>query len=664
MTREDILDRYPKATENQIAATLAKYNEPPKDLETSFADMAKGVARSAGQGLTFGFGDELTALARSLFGAESYDELVEEERQALDDFREEHPGWAYGTEIAAGMVLPGGALKGGLTAARAAKVGAGTGGAYGAGAGEGNIVQRAPGAAVGAVLGGGLGAGGQKLSEVGSKYLRRRLGKRPGRQYRDAREQDLAVGRLQRDFKEQLETDDPARLAQMQAQGIPPSEAYRGDVTGRMAIADLPAMEGAGLGLSQKYGSVREIAKQKLTQRADSEYEELVGELRTSLRATERADDLVEKVQKITKKKEAPHYKKAGTIEIEASPWMEDVLFDPLIKGIYNKRRANVQTFVRNNRTGFGKDDLMPAWDDLIEVAKDGTKTLKIDAISTKHLHQLKQGLDKQANWAKSNTNAKEDAYRTLIRRINDELGKVNPSYKIANRINHLGHQVEKAADRGRKILTSNTSDTAVRKEINALSGAIEKKAFRSGILQGITNKVGDGSVGQYLSVPGRQNIKDALKATFPDEDAYNAFMVNARREGDFRNLETRAGLGGSQTVRAGEEAKKWESGGLAEAAQEAAVGAVAVSAPWAAAGFAKRYARTLAGVKDERVAREAANLIFTETPEEAQKAFDILLKTSRRLSGNDRKKLQEARNLLAGAATPVAGMIGGSFSQ
>ena len=127
MTREQILKRYPDATETQIAATLAKYNtpEPEESPEMSTLGKVKGVARSAGQGLTFGFGDELTALARSLFGAESYDDLVQEERDALNSFRDQHPEMAYGAEILAGFAVPGVGLFKGLTTA--AKVAATTG---------------------------------------------------------------------------------------------------------------------------------------------------------------------------------------------------------------------------------------------------------------------------------------------------------------------------------------------------------------------------------------------------------------------------------------------------------------------------------------------------------------------------------------------------------
>ena len=656
MTREDILKKHPNATEAQIESTLAHYNDQPVDMETTFADMAKGVARSAGQGLTFGTADELTALARSLFGAGSYDDLIQEERDALDDFREDHPFWAYGTEIASGMLLPGGALKSGLTAARAAKVGAATGAAYGAGTAEGGIQDRALGAGIGATLGAPLGAGGQKLTEMGSRYLRRRLGKRPGREYRQSRDKDVAVGTLQREFRDELETTDPARLAELEAQGIPPSEAFRDQVSGRMTIADLPAMESARSGVSQGFGGARRIAAERLEARAVSEYDDLMGEMETVLRGTERADDMVVRTQKITGRRERPHYEVAGRQELTVDDWMEDVLFDPLVKGVYNARRANVNTFVRNKRPGFTEDDLMPAWDDLVEVAKDGTKSIKFGSIATQHLHQLKQGLDKKAKWASSKVSPNEEAYRTLVTRINNEVGELNPSYKIANRINHLGHQVETAVKKGAAALR-NTSDTAVRKEFDALSSALEKKAFRSGMLQELNNRVGDASIGTFLSRSSSKRIRNALKAVFPDEDSYNTFINRAKQERGFRAVEADVGVGGSRTARTAKDVQKWESGGLGKDVTEAVISGTAVSAPWAAMGFVKKYSRLLSGIKDQRIAREAADILFTETPEQAQKAFDTLLNTGKRLSSGDLKLLRMMKGALSGVAAPVAGL-------
>lgn len=122
----------------------------------------KNILRSAlGQGLAFGFGDEVEAFARSLSGDEKYEDVVQEIRSELKTFKEQAPALAYGSEIV------GGALTGGLgvgktvlgTAARSA----GVGGLYGAGMAEGDISERAKGAAITAPISGIAGGAMQRL---------------------------------------------------------------------------------------------------------------------------------------------------------------------------------------------------------------------------------------------------------------------------------------------------------------------------------------------------------------------------------------------------------------------------------------------------------------------------------------------------------------------
>lgn len=128
------------------------------------------VARAAGQGLTFGFGDELVAFAKSL-GDKTYEEALAEERESLERFREESPLVAYPAEIAASIptsLLGIGLLGRGAQAAgrfipsalKSAPVGAvATGAAEGAlyGAGAAEEGERLAGAGVGGALGGALG---------------------------------------------------------------------------------------------------------------------------------------------------------------------------------------------------------------------------------------------------------------------------------------------------------------------------------------------------------------------------------------------------------------------------------------------------------------------------------------------------------------------------
>ena len=146
------------------------------------------VARAAGQGLTFGFGDEIVAFAKSL-GDKTYEEALSEERQALERFREESPQYAYPIEIAASIptsLLGVGLLGRGAQAAGrfipsalksapvgAAATGAAEGALYGAGAAEEGerLAGAGGGGALGGVLGGAVGAAFPKVSEQAKKLI-------------------------------------------------------------------------------------------------------------------------------------------------------------------------------------------------------------------------------------------------------------------------------------------------------------------------------------------------------------------------------------------------------------------------------------------------------------------------------------------------------------
>jgi len=142
--------------------------------EDNNSNYAGNLARSIGQGITFGFGDELEARYRALTGDRSYDEEVADIRRSIDQFRETNPVAAYGSEIAGsiptGFGLAGLALRGGLKGA--AKIGALEGSIYGAGEGEG-----VTGTATSTALGAGLGAAGGKIAEKAFEGIAPLVGK-------------------------------------------------------------------------------------------------------------------------------------------------------------------------------------------------------------------------------------------------------------------------------------------------------------------------------------------------------------------------------------------------------------------------------------------------------------------------------------------------------
>lgn len=164
---------------------------------TDFGDIARGLW----QGASFGFGDEISAMAKAGIGAATtgadysrlYEENLEYERKALADFHKNNPVAAIATEIVGSMVT-GGVVGGklGVTRALAAKaaaakaagsgavvanaVGTGVGlgaiggGVYGAGTAEEG--ERLAGAAQGAAFGAGGGAiGGALGGTLGPKMM-------------------------------------------------------------------------------------------------------------------------------------------------------------------------------------------------------------------------------------------------------------------------------------------------------------------------------------------------------------------------------------------------------------------------------------------------------------------------------------------------------------
>ena len=81
----------------QLLAEFRKDN----NIKPSKTSKTKNTLRTLlGQGIAFGFGDEIEAKARQLAGdGRSYDEIVSEIRGDIDRFRETNPTLAYGSEI-------------------------------------------------------------------------------------------------------------------------------------------------------------------------------------------------------------------------------------------------------------------------------------------------------------------------------------------------------------------------------------------------------------------------------------------------------------------------------------------------------------------------------------------------------------------------------------
>jgi hypothetical protein len=149
--------------------------------------IGEGMARAGLKGLTFGFGDEivgagaaaLDSVVRGDDFSQAYQMRRDQERNKQQQFQQDHPVLAVGTEIAGAIptsILPwmnlAKTFKGASVAPtllKSAGIGAAQGGVYGFGEGEGGMSEQALSAARGA----GLGMTGAGLGHIASKGIQK-----------------------------------------------------------------------------------------------------------------------------------------------------------------------------------------------------------------------------------------------------------------------------------------------------------------------------------------------------------------------------------------------------------------------------------------------------------------------------------------------------------
>lgn len=143
---------------------------------------AKAMVRNFLQGATFATADEMEAGLRSLFGDQSYAQNLDLIRNEMRTYAEENPKSALAQELAGALVSPAGILKTPQILAKATPmvrgaVRGGTGGAlYGAGAAEGDVLDRLQQGLVGGGVGVIIGAPLEKaVGLLGNAKLNRQI---------------------------------------------------------------------------------------------------------------------------------------------------------------------------------------------------------------------------------------------------------------------------------------------------------------------------------------------------------------------------------------------------------------------------------------------------------------------------------------------------------
>jgi len=259
----------------QVAAAAAAAEKAKAEEHDRLASQAtvNPYAGAALQGLTFGLGDEATALARSTLGSTPYDQALAEERASNEKFSKENPWSNVGMQVAG--ALPHIALSRGRTApqvygppvakiapsvgrlvAKAAGIGGAEGAAQGYGEGEGGVVPRVVNAAQSALMGTVMGGATDVVSQgvtAGGKYLWNKFA--PAFSDNQARRvaQLKVAQNLEREggtgLAQQNLADYAGQVADNATAGLPNARLTMGEITGgapRNAMDDAVNMPSAG----------------------------------------------------------------------------------------------------------------------------------------------------------------------------------------------------------------------------------------------------------------------------------------------------------------------------------------------------------------------------------------------------------------------------------
>lgn len=478
-----------------------------------------GLARAAGQGL-FNLGDEITAAFRSIGSDATYADLLQEERQRLADFKESNPKTALTAEIISSLLIPGGTamklLKGGKYL-RGAIVGGGEGALFGAGAAEGDLVDRAKSAIVPGMVGAvvtpsvmkGMDAIGRKIAPPITERAKRII-----RQQADDAEIKL------QDYYPDATIHSAVRPTT--SRQMPLDD---GDVVG-----DIPAFQGLGVA-STKYGDQRYKTQTILEERAAAERADVNQTLRDSFKtynidAPEKISALQNRLDQTSNLRYTTAYDAVPTVRLstDLKGFFDPDDLTPFVIKSYEQAKATVDELIKGKIPGWTEADRLPA---KIE------DFIANDSITMRSAHQLAKNMGDMAYPKNLGAEIGEKvyAYRGVRKNYIDILKELNPEFAKAARADELFHIQREAVDAGERFITDSVSD--IKKIMASYDPAIREMgqtAYRSGILSKI-NKMRKGdkqSLAKFIQ--GRSDIRVRLEATFPDQKSYNQFITKIDR--------------------------------------------------------------------------------------------------------------------------------------
>jgi hypothetical protein len=503
---------------------------------------SRQISREVLQGLSFGFGDEMTAginagidmLTKGGSYGENYSRNVEAERAALARNRQEFPVQSVASNIAGGLPL---ALVPGLNAAKAtttgrailngAKAGAATGALAGFGAGEGGVTERLPGAAAGGAVGGLFGGA---IPAVGAAVRGTR--------------NLLAPAQVKADRKI-LNT-----LAQDQL--TPEDLGPRLDAFGQKpaTIADAAGDNTRGLTDAAFLGpsAARPAAREVLEKRAAEQSGRILQDLAETSGTSADRFKTVAQLRQIREEAAAPLYAEAyeaGRAQV-ASPELQAILGTPAARAAYgraraiaaNERRVLPELYVNTpvkEATGL----LDASGRALTKTTEKATKVQNVVDLET--LDKVKQAIDARITDAKSPlssiSTAERRALNTVRRDLLTAMDREFPGYAAARAAFAGPARMEEALQAGAEFAKKDAREIAA-ELAEEFTSKTDRQYYLIGAMDALRqrglNDVADGA-DSVKRVFGSPEKRAQIRTLFPSAKAFAEFEKRMAQEKTLR---------------------------------------------------------------------------------------------------------------------------------
>lgn len=501
------------------------------DLRVPYSGPAE-AARAVGQGLTFGFLDELEAALRTgAISGQEYERQRNLLRAQQKQFAEDMPITQGGLEIGSSFLVPFGVTK---------QIGRLAPKAQAAILGETTLGQAARGTGAGAVTGALAGAGAAEKDTAEAAALSSAFGglaggtvpivlNKAGSMIKNVLnsagigDQETAASKMLANYlkKDNLSAEEAQQaLDELRRIGVPnPVLADLGKSLRDLAYS-------AYVVQSKAKGGTENFLVNRMIDQPNDIVRGLVQ--KAGLAKNVNGFEYLESLTANQKSLAEAAYPKAYSLAVDAVPFRKYV-DRPVFQKAYEEavKRAGV----------YGEQ--LPSLSEIRNA----------QSVPTEILHQIKIGLDRVIDKETDAVTGKMSGYGRDVVRVKDEFNdlikSLNPEYKRANAEFADEERIRKAFQMGQAYQKLDPAEAA--SKIRKLNPD-EKEAFRLGVMADINQRLGDFKGGDFTKqIFKSDNQKLLLRNAFPDQDSYTEFSQYVKALNEQAVTKQRV-LGGSRT--------------------------------------------------------------------------------------------------------------------